>query len=668
MGRIKKNDLLKIKFLSNLCISKDNNYLAVSVSQSEKELKEYESNIFIYNVKEDSWNQYTSSGKDNNFFWDNESPILYLNTLRDIKDIEKKKEGFEITTIYQLEMSKGEAIKKITIPKNIKKIRQISKEIFIFSADCSMNSKDFYLLSDEEQEIEIKKKKQTQGYEIIENLPFWENGSGYTHNIITKLYLYDGSSNKVKEISDIIGEDVDIYDFQVNSNLSKAVIIYGHKSSKMSLLNSVAIIDLQNKKVIFNYDKLDYNISNAFLFNDNNLMVCATDMKKYGINENPKFYKINMQSNELECLSSQIDLSIGNTVGTDIRLYSSDTVKMINNKLYFIATQGYSSNLYEIDNKGNIKKITDSIGSVDEFELSKEDFFFIALRNMMPQEVYKFSKNEERISNFNEYVANKRDIIFPNHFTITDLENNTIDYWLLKPYKFKKEKKYPLIVDIHGGPKTVYGEVYYHEMQYWASEGFAVLYCNPRGSDGKGNEFADIRGKYGSVDYENIILCLEEAIKSNEFIDTDRMFVTGGSYGGFMTNWIIGNTNRFKAAATQRSISNWISMYGTTDIGYYFATDQMLSDPWNSYDKMWSHSPMKYYNNIKTPTLIIHSEQDYRCWLVEALQLFTSLKYNNIESKMIIFKNENHELTRSGHPDNRIKNLEEITSWFKNYL
>lgn len=668
MGKIKKNDLFKLKFLSNLSISHDEKYLAVAVSKAQDELKGYDSNIYIYDIEKNTWTQYTGSDKDNSFFWDIKEPVIYIYSLRDIEDIKKRKDGHEITSVYRLEMLKGEPIKKYTIPKNVKKIKQVGKETFIFSSEYLINTKDFYLLSDEEKEMEAKKRKEAQGYEIIENLPFWENGSGYTHNTLTKLYLYDGSNNKVKPISDILGDDIDIYDFQINTSLSKIVLIYGNKSSKMNLMNKVAIIDLETKKIIFNYDKLEFSISNAFLLENNTLLITGTDMKKFGINENPKFYKINISTNEFECLNSNQDLSLGNTVGSDIRLFSSDNMTFLNNKLYFVSTKGYSSNLSSIDLEGNINEITKVNGSIDEYAISQNHLFFIGLKNMMPQEIYKHSAIEEKISGFNDYITDKREVIFPNHFSINDKYENNIDCWIMKPNKFKPEKKYPLILDIHGGPKTVYGEVYYHEMQYWATEGFVILYCNPRGSDGKGNEFADIRGKYGSVDYDNIMLCLDEAIKSYSYIDTDKLFVTGGSYGGFMTNWIIGNTNRFKAAATQRSISNWISMFATTDIGYYFATDQTLADPWESFHKMWSQSPMKYYNEIKTPTLIIHSQQDYRCWLVEALQLFTSLKYNEIDSKMIIFKEENHELTRSGRPDNRLKNLEEITNWFKKFL
>ncbi|HZJ99116.1 MAG TPA: prolyl oligopeptidase family serine peptidase, partial [Tissierellaceae bacterium] len=157
-------------------------------------------------------------------------------------------------------------------------------------------------------------------------------------------------------------------------------------------------------------------------------------------------------------------------------------------------------------------------------------------------------------------------------------------------------------------------------------------------------------------------------LEKYDFIDKDRLGVTGGSYGGFMTNWIIGHTDRFKAAVSQRSISNWISKFGTTDIGYFFVDDQIRATPWNGFEKLWEHSPLKYANKVTTPTLFIHSEEDYRCWLPEGIQMFTSLKYHGVESRLCVFKGENHELSRSGKPKSRIRRLKEMSDWFDRYL
>ena len=248
-------------------------------------------------------------------------------------------------------------------------------------------------------------------------------------------------------------------------------------------------------------------------------------------------------------------------------------------------------------------------------------------------------------------------------------KSHSVDGWVLLPENYDTNKTYPLILDIHGGPKTVYGEVYYHEMQVWVNKGYVVVYCNPRGSDGKGNDFSDIRGQYGTIDYEDIMDFVDKVIEDYS-IDTKNMGVTGGSYGGFMTNWIIGHTDRFKCAATQRSISNWLSFYGTSDIGYYFALDQggtqFKTD--KDYEKLWFHSPLKYISSMKTPTLIIHSSKDYRCPVEQGYQLLTALKHKKVDSKMVLFHNETHELSRSGKPKARMLRLNEITSWMDKYL
>ena len=221
---------------------------------------------------------------------------------------------------------------------------------------------------------------------------------------------------------------------------------------------------------------------------------------------------------------------------------------------------------------------------------------------------------------------------------------------------------------IHGGPFAAFGTPYFHEMQYWAAQGYFVFFCNPRGGQGRGGDFGDLRGKYGTIDYDDLMLFTDKVLESYPMIDTKRVGVTGGSYGGFMTNWIIGHTDRFAAAASQRCIANWISFYLTTDIGPWFGQDQCQGNPWDDTEKLWWHSPLKYAMNVKTPTLFIHSDQDYRCWMSEVLQMFSSLKLNGVDSRICLFHGENHELSRGGKPQNRIRRIAEITAWMDQYL
>ena len=289
------------------------------------------------------------------------------------------------------------------------------------------------------------------------------------------------------------------------------------------------------------------------------------------------------------------------------------------------------------------------------------------MRDMRLQELYELKAGAEiQLTHSNDaalagkYVAKPEKLSFIN-------DGVRIDGWVLKPIDFDETKTYPAVLDIHGGPKAAYGEIFMHEMQYWASQGYFVFFCNPRGSDGRGNAFMDLRGKYGTIDYSDIMTFTDRVLAAYPMIDAKRVAVTGGSYGGFMTNWIIGHTDRFACAASQRSISNWFSKSLTTDIGYYHNMSQMDSTPWDNPEKMWSFSPLKYADQAKTPTLFIHSDQDYRCWMAEGLQMFQALKLHNVDSRICLFHGENHELSRSGKPIHRIRRLKEMTQWFDQY-
>ena len=243
-----------------------------------------------------------------------------------------------------------------------------------------------------------------------------------------------------------------------------------------------------------------------------------------------------------------------------------------------------------------------------------------------------------------------------------------IDGFVMKPVGYEPGKRYPGILHIHGGPKMVFGPGFHHEMQLWAASGFFVCYCNPRGSCGKGNAFADLQGKYGEVDFRDLMEFTDEVLRRYPEIDADRMGVAGGSYGGFMTNWVIGHTDRFRCAVSQRSIANYVGDYLLSDIGYYYVPDQQLGTIWEHPERLWKASPLTYADRVKTPTLFIHADKDYRCTLVNGLEMFAALKLHGVESKLCMFYGENHGLSREGKPSNRISRLSEILHWMEEHL
>lgn len=278
---------------------------------------------------------------------------------------------------------------------------------------------------------------------------------------------------------------------------------------------------------------------------------------------------------------------------------------------------------------------------------------------------YKLDYETLAVTHFNDAMLRGKYVAQPAPLNLT-AGDHEVHGFILKPMDFEAGKKYPVIFDIHGGPKTVYGPVFYHEMQYWASRGYFVIFCNPTGSDGRG-AFMDIRGKYGTVDFDDLMAFCDAALAKYPEMDTDNLFETGGSYGGFMTNWIIGHTDRFRACASQRSISNWTSFYGVSDIGPDFSEDQCGSTIWPDVEKFWWHSPMKYADKVKTPTLFLHSLEDYRCPVDQGYQMYSALIAHGVESRLVLFRGENHELSRSGKPKHRIRRLNEITGWFEQH-
>lgn len=240
-----------------------------------------------------------------------------------------------------------------------------------------------------------------------------------------------------------------------------------------------------------------------------------------------------------------------------------------------------------------------------------------------------------------------------------------VAYWTLEPRKARKDRA--LVLQVHGGPHTNYGYGFSFEFQLLAAKGYTVVYGNPRGSSSYGTHFATTaQGRYGTVDADDVLAIAHAARRAHPKADAP-IHLTGGSYGGFMTNWLVTQTELFTSAVTQRSICNWASFYGTSDIGYNFAALEVAGAPWSDPDKLWAQSPLKYVANVTTPLLIIHAEEDHRCPIEQAEQLFVALKSLGKTTQFLRFPSEGHELSRSGRPDRRVRRLEAIAGWFERH-
>ena len=366
------------------------------------------------------------------------------------------------------------------------------------------------------------------------------------------------------------------------------------------------------------------------------------------------------------------DRTTGSRVMSDVR---GETVPLApawtpDGRILFIGSDQGTANLYSVGaNGGDVRAETLGAHQLVSATIDRESRCFagVIATARSPGEVVTGQPGGgmRAITSLNAELLTSRFIAEPERVQFAGADGWTIEGWLLKPRGFDPEQHWPLVLEIHGGPHGAYGHSFFHEFQVLAGRGYAVLYANPRGSHAYGDAFVRACvGDWGGKDYQDLMAGVDHALGLG-WVDPERLYVTGGSYGGFMTNWIVGQTDRFKAAVTQRSISNNISAFGTSDIGWHFWQYEMGdATPWRDAHRLVERSPLAYVENVKTPLLILHAEKDFRCPIEQAEQLFVALKVLGKEAVFVRFQDDTHELTRGGKPRNRIDHARRIADWF----
>jgi dipeptidyl aminopeptidase/acylaminoacyl peptidase len=341
----------------------------------------------------------------------------------------------------------------------------------------------------------------------------------------------------------------------------------------------------------------------------------------------------------------------------------------------FLASHRGETQIHSCDLDSNeVSALTSGRRRISGFTGFGENLVYVSGMIHQPSELYASNadgSNENRITFTNQAFLDEVSVSEAIDLDVTAPDGWNIQAWLLPPVNLDTESpsKHPLIVEIHGGPHGMYGYDFFHEMQLMAAKGYGVLFCNPRGSAGYGEHFtACTRARWGESDMPDVIASLDTAVAQFDWIDTDRLGVTGGSYGGYLTNWIVSHDDRFKAAVTQRCVSNFYSFFGTSDIGVDFGEFEFGGVPWKDAELLLKYSPISYVDRITTPLLIVHSENDLRCPIEQAEQMFTALKYLEREVAFVRIPEESHDLSRSGTPSRRRARLHHIIGWFDSHL
>jgi dipeptidyl aminopeptidase/acylaminoacyl peptidase len=382
---------------------------------------------------------------------------------------------------------------------------------------------------------------------------------------------------------------------------------------------------------------------------------------------------------EAKNLTETFDFDVSSVTGNDLPgslPMTPPTWSKDGSRLYFQMSRHGSTLLQSValnEPESSLQTVIGGTGAVGPFSFDEEHdklaYLHANMTDLGQVWVHNLSTGQShKLTRVNEDLLQERDLGEIEEVWFKGADDNDLQGWILKPPGFDAAKKYPSILEIHGGPRMQYGYFFMHEFYFLAAQGYVVYFCNPRGGQGYGEEHAkSIWNNWGTADYADLMVWAD-LVEQKPYIDPARMGVTGGSYGGYMTNWIIGHTDRFKAAVTQRSVSNMISMYGSSDMNWVFQHEFGDEPPWENFENYWRQSPMKHIGNVKTPTLVIHSENDMRCDMEQDEQVFVALKKLGVEAEMVRFPDEPHGLSRGGRTDRRVERLGHILRWFDRYL
>ncbi|MDD4368639.1 MAG: S9 family peptidase [Oscillospiraceae bacterium] len=669
MEKTKIDSFAAYQLPSQLTLSPEEHYLCYVVSQADVAQNCYNQHLHLYDRQAGCFYQLTNgqTGERQPVFLDEEH-ILFC---ADRQGKPAQPDDLPWTEIYVISTRGGEASLWAKLPLSVSAYAVLGEEKLLIRADYDPRYGEATRLADPQVRDTISETlKKEADYEVLDEIPFWADGGDFIRGHRTRLYLYDQKQALLTPLTD---EKTDCQYLALSPGKTQALVVTARYESKLTLNTQLQLLDIPTQS-LKNLLETDPALKEASIyaaeFWQDAVIFAAADRQQYGLNQDPDLFYLPLDAaTPARKLVGDNQLQLGNSVGSDLRRGQSRFLETGPGFCRFVVTRADHACLLSTDPAGKLQALTPPDQTVEDFVSLKDGgCFYIAFTGREPAALYQLQPGktaqplQAALALPPQLFRSKLE-----RFTFT-WQTDSLNAWVLLPPDYDATATYPGILMIHGGPKTIYGDILFHEMEFLTAQGYILFFTNPRGSDGGGRDWADIRGGYGQVEYQQLLALTDQVLDRYPALDARHLGVMGGSYGGFMTNWIIGHTSRFAAACSQRSISNMISMFGVSDIGFYFIPDQCGQDPWTDAAELWRQSPLASASAVKTPTLFLHSDHDYRCPLPEGIQMYNALKYYGVPTRLVIFKGESHGLSRGGKPQHRIRRLQEISAWFDRYL
>ena len=650
MKKITGEDLLELKFVGDPVLSPDGTRSVYVEYRQNAEENTYESRLRLLDCGTGEVLPLTELGKEGPAIWLDGETLLFP-TERGKGD--KGGEGEEKTCFYSLRTTGGEARKAFEVPKNVEEIVLLENGCFLLTVPENLRAAPH----------EPGELKEGKDYHVLEEIPFCANGRGYISRLRRTLYLYDGSSGDCRRITP---EYFDVESADANGN---RIVYTGREyDSRASDNREARLYDLTTGETVRLTSPEKYGVHLALLAGTR-VVLGMTDHEPWGMSQYDDLYVYDIPSGETSPLA-RVGMCMHGWMSCDCCRGGGKTALVSDGKLFFIGQNAACAELFSVDlESGALVRELPFNGCIRSFDRKNGRTVVCGSEADDLADLYLAVDGKAvRMTNTNAAFLKDRWVAKTRYIPFVDSDGVGIDGWVMEPKDFDPAGSYPGVLHVHGGPRGTYGAIFQHQMQMLCGEGYFVFFCNPRGGEGYGEAFADIRGKYGTVDYRDLMEFTDHVLRLYPQLDPKRLGETGGSYGGFMSNWIEGHTDRFAAIVSCCSISNWVADFVSCEFGYTFDANEIGATPWDGMERMWDMSPLKYAPQARTPILFLHSLEDHNCPIDQGREMFIAMKYFGVPSKMVVFEGENHALSVSGRPKQRQLRLKELLAWFDRYL
>ena len=661
MATLRPEDITRYQFLSSLKMSPSGRTGVLCAARANLETNGYDNALWTLDTASEQVTKLTDTGNPRSYCFLDDDTILFTGS-GTAEDQERVRRGELLTVVYAIPAAGGEAQIRCRIPLSGAAIEALSGGRLLVSSFYDNRRPDFEAMPEAERVAALAAYTQEQKeWDVCTESPFRRDSRGMVDGKRTRLFTYDLASGRLEAVTE---PWFDTLTYRVNRAGTQVAIVGELFQGRMARMKGVYLYDVASGKTQELLPDKGYQVSSVEFVGDK-ILSCAIPWPGFGRFPNHDLYQLDPATGEAKSVYQHTAEDNGFKGVSDSRMRGGYTMYADAQRLLYITSYDDNTGINVWQEGREVERVTPRSFVAEFMAVGGGKLFAVGFDQGRPQELYVVENGTVRpISRFNHEIYTVYSPIRPELTTFINSDGVRIDGFVIYPANYEKGKKYPGVLEIHGGPRATYTDAYIHEMQMLSSNGYFVFFCNPRGSASRGEAFSAPLPKEGTKDYEDIMAFTDHVLEQYPDVDAGRLGVTGGSFGGFMTNWIIGHTDRFKAAASCRSIANNISQFGVSDESSW--SSQVPK--WDKLEETWDGSPLKYYRNVKTPTVFLQSYEDFRCPMAEAVQMYTALQIMGVETKLCMFHNESHELSRSGHPRNRVRRLREIMGWMDKHL